>query len=273
MTKMAKILQQTRPIPALLLAFCLLNACSGAELEKQERTEKADYRYNLANGYFQSRNIDLAIREVVASLEIDPENADAHYLYGFILFGRKQFEDAAEHFKRAIATRPKFFAARNHLGATYLEMERWADAVVTLEPLLKEPTYTTQYLVYNNLGWAYLKMNDMRQAEKNLKLSVFLNPKFCQGYRNLGLLAMQQRDYHGAVEQLTEATTRCGNFAELHMQRAEALAADGQLAEAEAEYRKCAELGGDTPLGRRCKARMRQGLAVHDGRQLAQEDR
>ncbi len=242
--------------------------CSSAEVERKERAEKADFHYNLAAGYFQSKNIDLAIRELVAALEIDADHPDAHYLYGFIEFGRKQYEEAADSFKHALAGRPKFYAARNHLGATYLELERWADAVATLEPLLKEPTYTTQYLVYNNLGWAYLKMGDLRMADKNLKLAVFLNPKFCNGYRNLGLLAMEQRDFKGAVEQMTEATSRCPNFADLHMQRAEALVATGQLAEADGEFRKCAELGGDTMLGRRCKARTRQGSGGGDGRQV-----
>ena len=255
------------PFPVLVCFALGAAACSGAEAERKAIEEKADFHYNLAQGYFQSKTIDLAIRELVAALEIDEEHADSRYLYGFIQFGRKQYEEAAENFRRAIAVRPKFFAARNHLGATYLEMERWADAVATLEPLLKEATYTTQYLVYNNLGWAYLKMADLRLAEKNLKLAVFLNPKFCNGYRNLGILALEQRDYKGAVEQATEATTRCPQYADLHLQRGEALVAAGQIAESDAAFRKCAELGGETPLGRRCKARVQRGNGG-EGRQM-----
>ena len=79
---------------------------------------------------------------------------------------------------------------------------------------------------------------------------------------------MEQHDSKAAVEQMTEATTRCPNFADLHMQRAEALAAAGQLAEADAEFHKCAELGGETSLGRRCKARTRQGMGGGEGRQM-----
>lgn len=253
---------------AVVACACAAPGCSSAEVERKAREDKADFHYNLAAGYFQSKNIDLAIRDLVSALEIDPEHADANYLYGFIQFGRKQYEEASESFKRALVTRPRYFAARNHLGATYLELERWADAVATLEPLLKEPTYTTQYLTYNNLGWAYLKMGDLRLADKNLKLSVFLNPKFCNGYRNLGLLALEQRDYKAAVEQMTEATTRCPTFADLHRERGEALVAAGQLAEADAAFRKCVELAGDAQLGRRCKARTRQGMGGGDGRQV-----
>ncbi len=264
------ISSRSRRLLLAVTATCavLSGACSSAEVDRKAREEKADFHYNLAAGYFQSKNIDLAIRELVAALEIDPDHADSHYLYGFIEFGRKQFEEAATSFKHALQTRPNYYAARNHLGATYLELERWADAIATLEPLLKEPNYTTQSLVYNNLGWAYLKLGDMRLADKNLKLAVFLNPKLCNGYRNLALLAMAERDFNAAVEQMTEATTRCPTYAELHLQRAEALTAAGKLGEADAEFHKCAELGGDTMLGRRCKARTRQGSGGGEGRQV-----
>ncbi len=249
---------------ALTLSAALpATACSSAEIEAKEREEKADFHFKLAGGYFQSGNVDLAIRELINALDIDEEHAESRYLYGFILFGRKRYEEAADHFKRALRTRPKFFAARNHLGVTYLELERWYDAIVVLEPLLKEPTYTTQYLVYNNLGLAYMRQGDLRQAEKNYKMAVFLNPKFCNGHRNLGLLSLQQRDYHGAVDHMTEATTRCPAYAELHMQRGEALEASGDMNEANAAFRKCCQLAGESPIGRRCKARLGGSVATN----------
>ena len=246
----------SRVLVVALLAVLVVGqgACSSAQVEQQERTEKADFHHKLAVGYLNAGNVDLAIRELIEALEVDDVHAESRYLYGFILFGRKRYEEASEHFRKALQAKPNFYAARNHLGVTYMELERWSDAVAVLEPLLKEPTYTTQYLVYNNLGWAWFKQGDLRQADKNLRMSVFLNAKFCNGWRNLGLVAMTQRDYRGAVEHLTEAVKGCPTYAELHLQRAEALEADGQAAEADQAFRKCAELAGDSALGRRCKA-------------------
>ncbi|MSP90255.1 MAG: tetratricopeptide repeat protein [Myxococcales bacterium] len=240
----------------LLLVACLGTTCSAAEIERTQREEKADFHHKLANGYFHNANVDLAIRELVTALGYSDSHPDSRYLYGFILFGRKRYEEASEHFRRALVARPLFFAARNHLGVTYLELERWYDAIVTLEPLLKEPTYTTQYLVYNNLGWAYFKQGDLRQADKHLRMAVFLNPKFCNAWRNLGLLALAQRDTRGAVEHFTEAVGRCPTYAELHLQRGEALDADRRQSDADAAFRRCAELAGDTAVGRRCRSRV-----------------
>ena len=241
----------------LLATCCTAVACSSAEVERQQRTEKADFHYRLANGYFHSNSIDLAIRELITALDIDATHPDSRYLYGFLLFGRKRYEEAAEHFRKALQAQPDFYAARNILGATYIELERYFDAIATLEPLVREPRYTTPYHAYNNLGLAYLKQGDLRQADKNFRMAVFVNPKFCQGYRNLGILSMAQRDYAGAVEQMTEATVRCPKYAELHLQRGEALEADRKFDAADAAFKKCAELAGASPVGRRCKARLR----------------
>lgn len=247
---------------ALGLATC---ACSGAEAERQARADKADLHCKLATNYWHAGNIELAVRELVEALNADEAHPDAHYLYGVIFFGQKNFDEATEHFRRALAGRANFFAARNILGVTYMELERWPEAIQTLTPLLKEPTYTTQYLTYNNLGWAHARSGDLRQADKHLRMAVFLNPKMCNAWRNLGLVAMQQRDFRAAVEDFTEATTRCPNYAELHLQRAEALDADGQATAADQALRKCADLAGDTALGRRCRSHMRSGGAAGGG--------
>ena len=242
---------------ALLVALSLgAAACSSAEVAQSQTQEKAEFHHKLALGYFHAKNIDLAIRELVKALKLDADHPGSRYLYGFILFGRKQYEEAASNFRRALKRKPRFFAARNHLGVTYLELERWKDAVTVLEPLLKEPTYTTPYLAHNNIGWAVLKQNNLRLAEKHLQMAVFINAKFCQGHRNLGLLAMEQRDLDGALERFNEAIRRCPQIAEFHFQKGEVLAASGNTKKADEAFRECRKLAGDRLLGRRCEARM-----------------
>jgi len=230
--------------------------CSSADAQRKANTEKADTHHKLAEGYYASRNIDLAIREVLAALELDPTHGDSRYLYGLILFGRMQYEEAAEHFKKALQAKPKLFAARNQLGVTYIELERFHDAVVVLEVLLKEPTYTTPYLTHNNLGLAWWKLKDLRQAEKHFRMAIFLNPKLCNGHRNLGLVAMEQRDYSQAVEHLAEAVQRCPQYAELHLQHGEALEANRRYEDARQAYARCLKLAGETAMGRRCRTRL-----------------
>ena len=246
---------------ALICALALVaSGCSSAEVDRKKKSDKADFHHKLAAGYFHARNIDLAIRELIKAFEFEQDHPDSRYLYGFILFGRKQFEEAAENMRAALRVKPRFFAARNHLGVTYLALERWQEAIEILKPLLKEPTYTTPYLVHNNIGWAHLKHGDLRRAERHLRMSVFVNPKFCQGHRNLGLLAVEQRDLSAAVTHMEEAIRRCPKVAEFNFQLGEVLAASGFTDRAHAAFARCARLAGETVLGRRCAARLDRPL-------------
>lgn len=250
---------------AIALAIAMIApsmGCSSAQVEAEKRIKKAEFHHKLALGYLNSKRVDLAIRELIKAFEQEDDHAKSRYLFGFILFGRKRFEEAAANFRRAIKRDKRFFAARNHLGVTYLQMERWADAVVALEPLLKEPTYTTPYLVHNNLGWAYLKQANLRLAGKHLRMATFINPKFCQGHRNLGLLAVEQRDLTAAVGHFEEAIGQCPKIAEFHFQLGEVLSASHHTRRAQRAFRTCKELAGRSQLGTRCAARVIQPRAA-----------
>ena len=262
-----KMQSPRRPLLGMLLALLLALpavGCSSAQVEADKRVKKATFHYKIALGYLNAKKVDLAIRELVKAFEQDDNHADSRYLYGFILFGRKRYEEAASNCRRALKAKPSFFAARNHLGVTYLQLERWADAVVALEPLLKEPTYTTPYLVHNNLGWAYMKQANLRMAGKHLRMAVFINPKFCQGHRNLGLLAVEQRDLTAAVQHFEDAIGRCPKVAEFHFQLGEVLSASHQTQRAQDAFRTCKKLAGRSLLGSRCAARVIGPIAASD---------
>lgn len=251
-----------RPVSTTLGALLIVAAlapltlgCGANQAELKKRREKANFHYKLAAGYFHAHSVDLAIRELMTSFRYDPDDADSRYLFGFILFGRKRYEEAVLNFKRALKRRPRFFAARNHLGVTYLELERWQDAIDALKPLLREPTYTTPYLPYNNIGWAYLQMKRYAKAGKHLRMAVFVNPKFCQGHRNLGILAEKQGDPIAARQHLQEAVRRCPKVATFHFSLGDLFCRTANGREASAAYARCAALAGDTQLGRRCGAR------------------
>ena len=245
-----------RCLPAIVVLVAFVAGCGATQLETKKRQEKAEFHYKLAAGYFHAHSVDLAIRELMQSFQFDADYPESRYLFGFILFGRKRHEEAVLNFKRALKRKPKFFAARNHLGVTYLELERWQDAIDVLKPLLKEPTYTTPYLPYNNIGWAYMKMGQLNQAGKHLRMAVFVNPKFCQGHRNLGLLAEKRGDSQGAERHLEEATRRCPKVATFHFSLGDLYCRAHNGAKAEVAYKRCSALAGTTLLGRRCAARV-----------------
>lgn len=242
-----------RRLVLLTTVACCVVACGAAGATSVEATRKADFHYKLANGHYQAGNLELTVVELMRAFDFEPEHGDARYLYGVVLFGRKQYEAAVDQCRRALRASPKHYAARNLLGATYVALERWPEAITALEPLLKEPTYTTPYLAHNNIGWAYLKLGSYRQAEKHLQMSVFINPKFCNGHRNLAVLAEERGDATGALDHLEDAMKHCPKVADFYLQRGELLARAGKVLPAEEAFCTCLSIARKERLGKRCR--------------------
>ena len=195
------------------------------------------------------------MRECYEALDRDPTHADAHHLLGFIYFGRKQYPDAAEHFKKAIAGREDFHAAIANLGAVYLAQKRWEDAIEQFDILSQARLYPTPALAHVNLGWAYFNMKQYAPAMEHYRLALFLNPKLCLAYNNVGLLYEATGDSEMAIDSFQRATKECPDYVEPLFHLGRVLSDAGRHSQASEAFARCYELNPDSPMGRRCAAR------------------
>lgn len=91
------------------------NPTSPVERSPQAKAEakrlyKEGVKYGLAGLFPQ------AVELLQRSVELDPENADAHYALGHAYFDLKQYRDAIESLKVAVELNPKDSEARDRLG-------------------------------------------------------------------------------------------------------------------------------------------------------------
>ena len=251
------------PTWTLLLSSLLVLgvACSGADKKKDTKLKggSAEYHYKLSSGYYHNQQAAMALREVTLALKQDPDHVQAHYLAGVIYMGRREYNKAITHYKRAVALEPLFFDAQNALGATYLAMKRWDDAASIFETLTDQALYTSPELAHNNLGWANYKRRRYTQAAQNFSMSVDLRPSFCLGYNNMGLVMEAQNQLSEAARYYNEAIERCPNtYAEPHFNLGK-LYADSNRERARAHFQSCVNISARSGLGRRCREYL-QGL-------------
>lgn len=248
--------QMTGALVLSAAALCATLAGCGTGLSAQKKAEKATFHYKLANNYFHDHKVVPALHELKTCLEFDKDYPDAHFLRGFILFGRKEYAEAEDHFRHALKMRPAFHAARSNLGALLLATRRWAEAVDMLQPLVDATLYGTPWIVHNNLGFAWGKLGRVHKAEKHYKLALFHNQKFCLGYNNLGALYKERGHAEEALEFLNRAATQCARYSEPHFHMAEILEEQGRAAEARNQFMQCYKDAPDSAFGRRCRRRM-----------------
>lgn len=78
----------------------------------------------IADIYFETRQMELAISAYKAILHIDPENADCYSNIGYILWQMDQNEAAIDAYIAAIHYNKDNYVAHNNLGVIYLDDEK-----------------------------------------------------------------------------------------------------------------------------------------------------
>ncbi len=235
----------------VMLSICLLNSCAESK-KKTETAKQVDTDYQMALGYYENGKTPEAIRSLALVLANDPNHAEANHLMGFIRLGRGQYDEAIRHFKKALETKPDMLTCKNNLGAAYLHQEEYEQAAVIFKELSQSPLYTSPWLAFGNLGWAYYNMGMTQEAIDETEMAVSLNPDFCLGFNNLGIYYHAVARDEEALSNLNEAAKLCTNYAEPHLHLGVIYDAQGSTDQAYTHFKRCAEITPKSDLGKRC---------------------
>ncbi len=245
------------PIWPLALAI-LLSGCQHVPTAKER--ESSDIHYNLGVQAQQAGNIQMALSEFQRSVELDPDNADARNALGIILhLSFRRPAEAIKHYEKALEARPNFSEARTNLANVYLDLGQYDEAIKLYEQVLNDMLYPTPFIAQGNLGWAWYKKGDRAKAMENIRAAVTLNPQFCQGYRNLGLIHEEAGETEQACQQFARYREACADIADAYMREGVCLAKLGQVEDARERLTRCVDKATQPALQDECR-RLREHL-------------
>jgi tetratricopeptide (TPR) repeat protein len=145
----------------------------------------------LAKAYYYQRKYELATSIIDIAKSIDPNNAEAYNLIGFIALTRDDKISATAAFKKATELNPSYGNAWDNLAAQYLLAKNYDGA-------LEAAQKATQLLpafdkAWNNLGSAQRGKQSYAEAESAFKRATQLNPSYADAYFNLGILYLDAK--------------------------------------------------------------------------------
>jgi tetratricopeptide (TPR) repeat protein len=141
--------------------------------------------YNLGVVALQRGQLEEAATAARGALAIDPRYLDPHMLLGSIAVRRQDFASAAQEYEQAVALDSTHVLARVNLGATYLNVGKYEQAIRELRVALRRGP-TPQAWV--NLAEAQSRSQAPLQAEESFRAALALDPRFVPASRGLGLL-------------------------------------------------------------------------------------
>lgn len=169
-------------LAALCLAIVVLSGCtttttvkvsddtgpanvSGPEGDPHRR---AAVRLQLAAGYYQKGQVEVAIKEAKDAINLDPGLASAYGLLGLIYMDLGQNSDAEDNFRRALQITPGDPDVNNDYGWFLCRTGHARDSIVYFDKAASVRLYTTPAMALQNAGICLMQTGDNQGAEKYL---------------------------------------------------------------------------------------------------------
>jgi type IV pilus assembly protein PilF len=194
-------------IAALLLAACASKeAAPPAQPEppppvkQQEVTpqRRSELHTELAAGYYERGQMDIALDELKEAVALEPNNAKAYNIYGLVYTVLGENTKAEQSFARALSLAPKDAEIRQNWGWYLCTHERMAESIPEFEAAVRDPLYKTPEIPLINAGRCSVMMGDAKGAEAFYQRALKVAPNNGAASYGLALLAYGQGRYEEA---------------------------------------------------------------------------
>jgi type IV pilus assembly protein PilF len=188
---------------ALALAGCASNKPSTtpptpppdtSPIKAQEATpqQRAAIRTDLAAGYYERGQMDVALEELGAAKTLDPTYPKLYNIYGLVYAMLGEKDKAEENFRQAITLAPNDSDIRANWGAYLCATGRARDAMPEFEQVLRDPLYKTPEIALINAGKCSIALGQAKLADEYFRRALTASPGNPIAAYNLALLAYRE---------------------------------------------------------------------------------
>ena len=238
------------------LVLCVAVSMGCVHTPDAHDLQAAQLRYDLAIEAVKAGKVTEAVKNLKEALERNPDFPEAHNALGLLYhMSLRRLDKAEAAYRRALELKPDYSEAANNYGALLLELGRYAEAQAMFEKALEDVLYPTPHLARGNLGWALYKQGKTKEALENLRAAVLMQPKFCVGYKNIGIILEETGDRDGALRAYEDYAEHCPDVADAQFRLGKVRESAGDRAGAAEAFEQCFRLAPKEALGRTCASR------------------
>ncbi len=171
--------------------------------------KRASIRLQLAVGYYQEGNYDVALDEVKKALGHKSDYSDAYMVRALIYTKMGEMALAEENYQSAMRLAPRNPDIANNYGSFLCQNARGALAMPYFESALKNPMYQSPVKAMVNAGDCALKMKQYDLAERYLLDALRIEPAVPTIHAGLARVYFVRRNYTRAgffINRLTQLT-------------------------------------------------------------------
>ncbi len=159
--------------------------------KQQEATPqvRSQIRAELAAGYYERGQMEVALEELREAVKLDPSNVKAWNVYGLVYTTLGENPKAEESFQRALQLAPQDSEARHNWGWYLCTHGRARESIAEFEAALRNPLYRTPEIALVNAGKCSASLGNVAAAESYFTRALQRAPGNTVAAYNLALLA------------------------------------------------------------------------------------
>ena len=146
----------------------------------------------------QTNRISESLVPSQKSVELAPQDAEAHNNLGATLKELGRLEEAEASLRQAIALKSDFAGAYSNLGATLQALGRLDESEASLRQAIALKSDWAE--AHNNLGVTLQELGRLEEAEASSRQAIALKPGYVAAHYNLGLVFIASGKYEEAIE-------------------------------------------------------------------------
>lgn len=168
------------------------------------RPDDPETHYLLGISYDGIRLTEKAIGEFTKAIDLKPGYSEAHNYLGSIYLRSNLYDKAISEFAAALTnelyTTPA--VALNNMGWAYYKKGDYKTAVAKyLEALERNPNTRIPFIIQKNIGVAYLADNNIERAIYHLNESIRIAQYIAESHYWLGMAYLKKRNIKNAVKE------------------------------------------------------------------------
>ena len=138
------------------------------ESDEPDVRRRARLRLELAAGYFEQGQTNVALDEIKQSLVTDPTFVDAHNLRGLVYMRLNNIPLAEDSFRRALALNPRDADVAHNYGWLLCQQARYDESFKMFAQAAGNPTYPGKAKTMMTQGVCQVRAGQKAEAEKSL---------------------------------------------------------------------------------------------------------
>ena len=159
--------------------------------------------------HFYNYNQAKALQEFQHAIELDPNDAEVHAMYGWCLADLKRYEEGIAQNAEGVKLDPNSAEQNYVLGQTYYYAHHYDNAIQQERKTIQQFSSTGFVSIAGDtLGWSYAAKGQLDEAIRAIQEARKAEPEFTEAVASLGWAAALKGDRKTAQDMLAELDAR-----------------------------------------------------------------